>query len=85
MNHFVEVMKQIAVKAVNAEKPVNIMYGTVISTIPLKIKLSQQQILTQEFFLALESLSELVIGDKLILIRVQGGQQYLILGKGRDI
>lgn len=85
MNKFIEVIKQVAVNAVEAGKPVNILYGNVVSVAPLKIKISQQQILTKEFFTAVEPKPTFIVGEKLVLARVQGGQQYLILGKGVDL
>lgn len=85
MNNFIEVIKQVAVNAVESGKPVNILYGNVVSVAPLKIKISQQQILTKEFFTAVEPKPTFIAGEKLVLVRVQGGQRYLILGKGVDL
>ena len=85
MNSLIEVIKQVALNAVEAGKPVNILYGNVVSDSPLKIKISQQQIFTKEFFTAVEPKPDLIIGEKLVLARIQGGQQYLILGKVVDL
>lgn len=46
MNDFVKLMKKTAVEAVNASKPANAVFGKVISTSPLKIKVDQKLILT---------------------------------------
>ncbi len=45
---FVKVMKKAAVEAVNASKPANMVFGTVISESPLKIKVDQKLILTSK-------------------------------------
>lgn len=45
MNDFVKLMKKTAVEAVNASKPANMIFGKVISTSPLQIKVDQKLIL----------------------------------------
>ena len=42
----IKLMKKAAVEAVNASKPANVVFGKVISTAPLKIKIDQKLILT---------------------------------------
>ena len=61
MTGFIEVMKRVAVNAVEAGKPVNILFGTVVSLSPLEIRLSQQQSFTKEFFLALNPVTFLEV------------------------
>lgn len=46
MNDFLKLMKKTAVEAVNASKPADMVFGKVISTSPLKIKVDQKLILT---------------------------------------
>ena len=81
MNQFVEVIKQVAVNAIESRKPVNVVYGTVISTSPFQVRLSQKEVYGAEFFIAAAGHEPYAAGDRLILIRVQGGQEYLIFGK----
>ena len=45
-NDLVKLMKQNAVEAVNASKPANVVFGKVVSSSPLKIKVDQKLILT---------------------------------------
>lgn len=45
-NDLVKVMKKLAVEAVNASKPANMVFGKVVSEKPLKIKVDQKLILT---------------------------------------
>ena len=45
-NGLVQVIKKVAVEAVEAGKPTGISYGEVISTTPLQIKMEQKMILT---------------------------------------
>lgn len=45
--NMVQLVKQAAVEAVEAGKPVNLLFGTVISDKPLKIQVDQQSIYTE--------------------------------------
>lgn len=81
MIQFIETIKQVAVNAVEAKKPVNILFGKVSSTSPLVVRLSADQIYSQEFLVTLNPTPIFQIGDVLVLIRIQGGQKFLILGK----
>lgn len=45
-NDLVKLIKRMATEAVNAAKPSNMVFGTVISEDPLKIKVDQKMILT---------------------------------------
>lgn len=47
-NDLLKIIKQAAINAVNASKPVNIVFGTVISTSPLQIQIEQKLTLGKE-------------------------------------
>ena len=47
-NDFVKLIKKVAVEAVNSSKPANVVFGKVMSTAPLKIKVDQKLILTEK-------------------------------------
>lgn len=81
MTKLVEQMKRAALEVYEAIKPVNVMYGRVTSANPLRVQLSQKLNLTKDFFIVREGENSFSVGDVLILIRMQGGQQYLIFGK----
>ncbi len=57
-NDLVNLIKEIAVNAVKTQKPTALFYGTVISTNPLEVKLDTNLILTKEFLLVPESLTD---------------------------
>jgi len=57
-NDLLNLIKEIAVKAVQSKKPTSFYYGTVISISPLEIKLDTNLILTKEFLLVPESLTD---------------------------
>ena len=81
MTRFLDVVKRVAVAAVAAEKPVQLVFGTILTVSPFKVKLATQQELKKELFLDLDPKPDWKPGDKLILLREQGGQRFLILGK----
>lgn len=76
-------MKQIAENVFTAMRPADWCYGKVISLSPFQVQIDQKLPLKKEF-LAVHtgvSASSFKVGDKLILLRKQGGQEYLILDK----
>ena len=73
MTRFLDVVKRVAVAAVAAEKPVQLVFGTILTVSPFKVKLATQQELEKEFFLVLDPKPDWKPGDKLVLLRQQGG------------
>ncbi|RED64675.1 DUF2577 domain-containing protein [Cohnella lupini] len=91
-----EIMKKAGVGAVEATNPVTVLYGQVVEVNPLSVLIDQRFILSEELLLIPESLREckVLIGseevtirealakdDYLLLLRAQGGQQYIILDR----
>lgn len=103
MANAVEAVKRAAVEAVEAGKPVNIVFGTVIAISPLKIQADQKSIYTSKMLVLSRSVTDydtditingikqqcrvhnaLEIGDKVILLRMQGGKRYIVLDRLRN-
>lgn len=92
-----KIMKKAAVDAVEASKPVNVQFGNVVSTSPLRINVEQKLTLEKEMLILAKGLTdyeaetedgtkviirnELKAGDNVILIRMQGGQRFFVLDK----
>ncbi len=91
-----DAIKQAAMAALAASNPVVIMFGTVTKTNPLEVIVDQRFTLDADFLIQTESIKELKVtvggveyvirrglqeGDQLALLRLQGGQQYLILDR----
>ncbi|MBS4172129.1 DUF2577 domain-containing protein [Bacillus sp. FJAT-49736] len=76
-------IKQAGADAVDAQNPVGIMFGIVSKINPLEVFVEQRFTLTEDFLVLTETVTKsgLKDGDKLILIRVQGGQEYIVLDK----
>lgn len=67
-------------EAVLASKPCTIMVGKVLQTNPIEVQVKQNMILDDTFLLLPKRLrSELNKGDKVALIRQEGGQLFYIL------
>lgn len=82
MPSLVETIKQVALSVVKESKPVGVDYGTVESISPLKIKLDQKRTLTDTFLVLTRTAREgLKLNSKVVLLRVQGGQKYVVLDR----
>ena len=90
-SQFIDIIKTAAVDAVEATKPVNLIFGRVASVSPLSVRLDQQRTITANFLMRLNyggatqegeavSVYSFSVGDSVALLRMQGGQKYLILG-----
>lgn len=79
----VKLIKQTALEAMKAEKPVNVCFGKVISVSPLKILVEQKLTLSKAQLVQSKTVADygLAVGDEVILIRQQGGQKYVITDK----
>lgn len=82
MPNLIQIIKQAAIEAVEASSPTKVITGTVVDSSP-QIKLDQKLTITSDFIIKTERLSEmgLTAGDKVMLLQVQGGQQFIVLDK----
>lgn len=78
-----ETIKRAGIGAVEAGYPVAILFGTVSNKSPLEVNVDQRFILSEDFFIVPEDVRKKVLepGDTLLLLRVQGGQSYIILDR----
>ncbi|HIW31219.1 MAG TPA: DUF2577 domain-containing protein [Candidatus Paenibacillus intestinavium] len=96
MADLLSTVKLAATAAIAASNPVTVMVGVVTNTNPLEVNVDQRFSLPADFLIVPESLTEkklvisgstyivregLMVGNKLLLLRVQGGQQYVVLDK----
>lgn len=100
MPDIVSSIKKMALDAVETSKPMQIQYGTVVSTDPLQIKLNQKLFIGMESLILTSNVMDHEIqsiiggipqtvmlkkapaqGEKIILLREQGGQKYLVLDR----
>ena len=122
----VELVKQAAVEAVEATKPVQYLFGKVISLSPLKIQVSAKSIYTEKMLVLTRNVTDfevdmtvshitenraggsgdpafashnheykgkkkfkvhnaLIVGDEVVLGRVQGGKRFVVLDRIKPI
>lgn len=78
-------IQRIVKSCIESLKVCNIAYGTVQNTDPLEVELEQTMLDLPEDCLVLTDTvkgdNALKKGDKVIMIRATGGQQYVILSK----
>lgn len=79
----IKVIKKTAIEAVESTKPVNVCYGEVVSTSPLKVNVEQRMVLGELQLLLSERVVEKPLnqGDNVILLRQQSGQKYIVIDR----
>jgi hypothetical protein len=65
---------------VEASNPVKIKKGKVTGTNPLKIKVGQKITLSAAQLVKCRNVGNIAVGDTVMLLQQQGGQEYIILG-----
>ncbi|WP_273328013.1 DUF2577 domain-containing protein [Vallitalea guaymasensis] len=81
---FIGALKQINQGVKDNSQDVTFYYGQVIEIHPLQIQVDQRFILDEDFLVLTSTVAinnSLNIGDKVVLLRAQGGQQYIVLDK----
>jgi hypothetical protein len=91
-----DIIKKASLGAVSNTNPVAFSYGTVVAAQPLQIQVEQRFILTGQALIVPESVMEswaelegkrillhrgLEAGDRVLLVRMQGGQSYIVLDR----
>ena len=77
----VGLVKRAAVEAGQAQKPLELRFGSVSGVSPLSVKVEEKLTLTSEFLIVPQRLSDLETGDAVALLRMQGGGRYLVLDR----
>lgn len=78
----IQLIKQVALDAVNNTQMCDLRYGTVVSVSPLKIRVTNQFTIPSSLLVVPERLKNtLKVNDKVALLRKQGGQSYFILDR----
>ena len=80
----VKAIKQAGAEAVNAECPVSVCFGRVMSISPLKVLIDQKMTLGTAQLVKTKTVmgdNSLTKGDEVVLLRQQGGQKYIMIDK----
>lgn len=83
IEEFLKIVKKAAVDAVNAEKPAAVCFGKVVGTSPLEISVEQKMTLGAAQLILTNTVKDntLFVGDSVCLLRMQGGQKYMVVDK----
>lgn len=84
MDDLLRVIKEAAMEAVEQAEPTAVVCGTITRIAPLTIKVDSKTTLTKEFLMVTKEVKKWLTVGEVILLRLQGGQKYLILGMGSD-
>lgn len=77
-----DIMRRAGAGAVEAGQPVAVMFGTITKTNPLEVSVEERLPLTRDFLIVPERLDgHFESGEKYILIRVQGGNQFVLMDR----
>lgn len=76
-----DIIKAAGLGAVDAGNPVAVLFGTVKQTNPLEVLVDQRLTLTEDLLVLLERAKVLDANDTVALLRVQGGQQFVVLDR----
>lgn len=79
--NLIEIIKRAALDAVTASKPTDVVEGVITSVSPLRIQVSQMQILDNTFLIVMDSVKSLKYGERVAMIRTQGGQRFYVIGR----
>jgi hypothetical protein len=79
MDDVVCLIKKAALDAVEAEKPVDVMFGVVAGDRPVAVDVEQKLWLSGESLVVMKGV-EVNVGDRVALLRVCGGQEFVLLG-----
>ena len=82
-NALLKVMKQAGANATESKYPVNVCFGKVTSAEPLKILVEQKIPLGEVQLTLTKTVTDepLNVDDRVVLLRVQGGQKYVVMDK----
>lgn len=78
-------IKEIVINYINYANLSDVIFGSVVATNPIKVKLDNSSNLQvgEPFIVITDKFKKepLLIGNKIVLIKAQGGQKYVILDK----
>jgi len=74
-----KLIKKIAMEAFKASKPTDGIYGEVENLNPVVIRVNQRMLLNSEHLVNTIKLTQLSLNDKVVLMRMQGGQKYVVM------
>ncbi|MCR8981577.1 DUF2577 domain-containing protein [Brevibacillus laterosporus] len=76
-------IKQVSQGVNDSQSPVVVLFGTVEKIDPLEVNIEQKLLLTEEFLIIPKAVQKYDFeeGNKLLLLRMQGGNSFVILDR----
>lgn len=82
VRNLIGAIKQVALDVYTESTPTAVMFGTVLGVSPLRVNVDQRMTIELSNLIITASYADKVVtGDQVILLRNQGGQQFIILDK----
>ena len=77
------VVKQAAKETESAGCPVQVCFGRVAEADPLKIRVEQKLVLGKAQLVLTKTVAStaLIVGEEVILLRMQGGQKFIVMDR----
>lgn len=78
-----KLIKKTSMEAFNASKPADMVFGKVVSESPLKIKVDQKLELKSAQLVLTKTVVDdaLTSGEEVIMMRMSGGQKYIVIDR----
>lgn len=82
-NDLINIIKRAAMEAVEESGPMRVIIGKVIKSIPLTVSINQKLAVDEDFLVIPERIKNegFKENEGLIMLRQQGGQQFIVLDK----
>lgn len=77
----VKLIKRAAVEAVEAQKPLSVCFGRVLSADPIKVSVDQKMVLGKNQLINTDRLAAVNTDDELVMLRAEGGQRFVVLDR----
>lgn len=83
MSKLIQQIQRIVQNAIEAKKLTDSMIGTIESVNPFQLRIDERLMVDKDFltFLSYVKIDYLEKGDKLLLLRVQNGNHFIVLDK----
>ncbi|TVX91907.1 DUF2577 family protein [Paenibacillus agilis] len=76
-----EKIKRISMQANTASVPAAVMFGQVQKVTPIHLLVDSRFVIEGDMVIMSRDLPELLVGDTVVLLRNNGGQQFVVLGR----
>lgn len=81
-DRLLKIIKKIVLETVKTTEPTSVVYGEVIEVSPkFKVKVDNRYIIDSDFIVIPTHVIDIIVDDKLALLKTNAGQEFLVIGK----